>query len=1738
MKKIICLIALIFTESLFADVVSNRYEDGNIHYGLPSWISLADNLKEIVLDNETPPDNYALSDNRTTFVYDAMNAAADLHAVIDFPVEFTIEIHEKKYSSIVVNRKGVIEFGNGKFDYLDHPYIKLASNLTIDVGESFEWGIFSQKIDDRREDFLVLTFGPFYCHLGYLNETRKYSIQVLIYQDGEIQVQYWNHDNPQTRIDDWMKTSFFDGYRTQISDLKNNSTPYIDIYGVEGLRPGWIAKAMRSEYAVDITEPQKGAGLLVQMKSAGIDFGGIIAYDYSREHPVVGAISSVDVLASNMPTEPISPLYCWYFDEYFTTYYAHYEKWLSNEFVALNLTKNDFEYTWTAYKNNPNGKNIALRTDETIDFISAPAFKFQRVEISNAFLPEYEFYIRQIRYNLAQPNSIQILPHNNKIRLTVENSTGGMVEFTGLSGEIDASNSFIRIYDLYVGTFLTGSILASPGYFINQVSIIREGDESNVFDVYKDDNLLMKNTMGLDFVVSQNKREIRIAGNIAVDSDVILRVSYKKCTDRELAPVIPAMVKTENFTAPQSSQENRIFSSAKILNAFGGVAQEQKKIKDGEYTVSSEYSNRMNQVTRSPMTFVHKSQTGDFEYVDMACEGCIIEANAYYYKRSGQNNSTTMTDDDIDRPDAENNAFTEVRYFNGYSDKNGATTASAGIAKRAFAFNENSYAQEWVFPASSEYDYIPHDKLDNVSLVNSFSKRTQEYNDYNSSNGLNNKGRKHAYVLKIHRDAEGKFSQEIYDGKGQKVTSWFYDGNDEQIIIYEYDAYGNLLKTYNKDYTQISLNTSYDAQGRVESVQSNDRGLSQNRYDSKGRLRFVKTPLHGDGEFAAYFFDKLGRTVAVGEVSGMSSTDFDNPDIDIPQTKIKYVSKTIYGKPPIERLLAFGVKRALAESILDKMKCIRPNDVGAVVAFDDNEKMVSIKLSEYNRIGEKKYQWIVLGLDNVPAVELSYEYNLSSELTSSTFSEWDGTKWNAVTTRTRSYDNQGRLVETKENGKPLAKYIYTPNGNVREKLYYDDDKLVFRKVISRDVYDRPTKIAYYDSEKNGKEMYSATLDFKSVQTNQVKKASHNWHSVKGGENPAKQNTYDYDYSGRLTSVSGDQNASYDFDALGRMVKKKEADTTINYLYSTLFYRPAGMSINDDSPSALGVYIQYDAAGNIWYDLHNKLVYKNGKNNMPSKVFLFSTMPQNITLDEVDALDDVNGSSPYLNDVTERIDIAYDDGGDRLWYSYNKLSDGSGMTRVTLPGVGVYEATKTNGVNGTFKLVRKDLVAGGYRDEAGHARFPVMDAQGNVRGYATSDGIQSAYDYFAYGTVVDLATDAGDDNKRWQDKEFDGEHGKYYFGSRYFDPFFGMWMSPDPAGQFANPYTYGGDPVNFVDPNGEFAFIPVIAAAVVGAVIGGFTSFYSCEKHDGNNCLGAAGRGALIGGVSSAVGGAAGGALAGTSTILSGVAGGAASSTAGYLTDAAVNDRSPDISDLGRNAIYGGSDGFLNSSVNSLLSWNVLLSYATSVRDALSSMVVAKFNGRSVSQAGWKSITSSLLHSRINTRLTNWIGDFGRNADALNKWYNLGPDGKWMTESESAEFMREHKGSVSASVAPFWDLGDAGFWINLVSGAGPFSHVRASDVNGDIAETNRNGVMEYNDNKYQRSGDAHPDRLTYVTTKYSGSVANGMTVNEMKARKMGYWPHMCVGAAHLIVPSYRAAAPNNFNPWAYRNYWGY
>ena len=145
-------------------------------------------------------------------------------------------------------------------------------------------------------------------------------------------------------------------------------------------------------------------------------------------------------------------------------------------------------------------------------------------------------------------------------------------------------------------------------------------------------------------------------------------------------------------------------------------------------------------------------------------------------------------------------------------------------------------------------------------------------------------------------------------------------------------------------------------------------------------------------------------------------------------------------------------------------------------------------------------------------------------------------------------------------------------------------------------------------------------------------------------------------------------------------------------------------------------------------------------------------------------------------------------------------------RAIVPGIGEYSGSRTFN-DGQITLSKIDLIGGGFRSgDGGLALFPVKDVQGSVRGYASKNGLEQAIGYLPYGTTIYLDERFVDEgNKRWQGKEFDEEHEKYYFGARYYDPFFGMWMSPDPAGQFANPYSYGGDPINYIDPTGMWSF---------------------------------------------------------------------------------------------------------------------------------------------------------------------------------------------------------------------------------------------------------------------------------------------------------------------------------------------
>ena len=125
-----------------------------------------------------------------------------------------------------------------------------------------------------------------------------------------------------------------------------------------------------------------------------------------------------------------------------------------------------------------------------------------------------------------------------------------------------------------------------------------------------------------------------------------------------------------------------------------------------------------------------------------------------------------------------------------------------------------------------------------------------------------------------------------------------------------------------------------------------------------------------------------------------------------------------------------------------------------------------------------------------------------------------------------------------------------------------------------------------------------------------------------------------------------------------------------------------------------------------------------------------------------------------------------------------------------------------------------------RENAGGGReWYVKDYQGSLVMTVVNDAVGNVIAYEPYGAQKLLQADGDLPSEQYTGKEYDGRLGLTYFGARYFDPSFALWLTPDPAGQYLNPYSYGGDPVNFIDGDGRWgifsAFVPVVS--IVSAI---------------------------------------------------------------------------------------------------------------------------------------------------------------------------------------------------------------------------------------------------------------------------------------------------------------------------------
>ena len=188
-----------------------------------------------------------------------------------------------------------------------------------------------------------------------------------------------------------------------------------------------------------------------------------------------------------------------------------------------------------------------------------------------------------------------------------------------------------------------------------------------------------------------------------------------------------------------------------------------------------------------------------------------------------------------------------------------------------------------------------------------------------------------------------------------------------------------------------------------------------------------------------------------------------------------------------------------------------------------------------------------------------------------------------------------------------------------------------------------------------------------------------------------------------------------------------------------------------------------------------------------------------TAEQAGLSNDANSVKTYHYDRFNRL-VEYTDGDTVAEYEYNADNLRTAKTVNGRRTDYVWDGTNLRyetGGNGTHEYV--------YDPTGVHmmdGNYYVKDGHGNVTGMydANAEFVSDTY-YDAFGNIT-----YGDapDPFGYSGEYHDSETGLIYLRNRYYDSSTGRFITEDPAKDGVNWYSYcGGDPVNFVDPTGEY-----------------------------------------------------------------------------------------------------------------------------------------------------------------------------------------------------------------------------------------------------------------------------------------------------------------------------------------------
>jgi len=679
-------------------------------------------------------------------------------------------------------------------------------------------------------------------------------------------------------------------------------------------------------------------------------------------------------------------------------------------------------------------------------------------------------------------------------------------------------------------------------------------------------------------------------------------------------------------------------------------------------------------------------------------------------------------------------------------------------------------------------------------------------------------------------DELGTVREETYDGMDRLITSSWIDSNQSKIISHNrYDSVGDLVSSFDGKFNETKY--EYDAFGRNTKVIYPDLTYTTTQYSEvytdplavpslwfEAPSVISGLPLDGwirvfgaAGESVYYGYDILGRTVVTASNPNSSPQNGSLRWSFVWHEYDRYdrITKTaVQRQQNVWDTTEYGYRYPIsAPSSIDL-----PGDTEPIHVYEYNSKGLMTKEYDVNTVNITSYQYDELGR----LKRIDYPNNITAKYKSDKFGNTISAQLlkNGITESVVTFDyNKRNWLESQQwtigTNSYTISHEYDAAGNRKKTVYPDNVEVSFDydqlgRIVkipglfeSADSVNIQNKGFVYDDAGNLLNTYAAN----GINT-----------------------MYSYNTKNNVTNISSTPlTLSYSYNNSGNVISVVDSTTgmtpmTLQYTYDKAGQLKTAQVIRDNAVQTLSYW--YDGAGNRIYETltdtanqllssyqysylpGNYLSQKTGQSNLSYTWGQFGQLTYKSTGEQY-VYDSTKSLISVQNGATQTTNYKYDALGNRIQITENGTtttvltSGNDSVYEIVAPSAGDVTTSKYITVNG--KHLAKIIKEGSQEAEA---FFHHIDLTGSIRAVTDSEGqVVKRYEYDPFG-YVSRSSGSGEETHQFTGKRADTGTGLTYFGSRYYDPEIGRFISSDPARWGTNWYVYCyNNPISYIDPNG-------------------------------------------------------------------------------------------------------------------------------------------------------------------------------------------------------------------------------------------------------------------------------------------------------------------------------------------------